>query len=76
MIGPFVCSFLTVIVYTISLSSELSKKIYNVTTGKADDEKIEYKTYMKKYLLYALLTVGVALLNSGITAALGGIVAI
>ena len=76
MIAPFVCSFLTVIVYTISLSSELSKKIYNVTTGKADDEKIEYKTYMKKYLLYALLTVGVALLNSGITAALGGIVAI
>ena len=49
---------------------------FTVRAGKADDEKIEYKTYMKKYLLYALLTVGVALLNSGITAALGGIVAI
>lgn len=77
MIAPFVCSFLTVIIYTVSLSSELSKRIYSITAGKADlGTKIEYKTYMKKYLLYALLTVVVALVNSGITAALSGIIAI
>lgn len=77
MIAPFVCSFLTVIVYTVSLSSELSRKIYNLTVGKSESaEKIEYKSYMKKYLLYALMTVIVALVNSGITAALSGIIAI
>ncbi len=76
MIAPFVCSFLTVIFYTISLSSDLSKKIYDITTGKAEENKIEYKAYMKKYLVYAVLTALVALMNSGITAALGGIIAI
>lgn len=77
MIAPFVSSFLTVIVYTVSLSSELSRKIYDLTIGKKDAaEKIEYKKYMKKYLLYALMIVIVALVNSGITAALSGIITI
>ncbi len=77
MIAPFVSSFLTVIVYTASLSSELSRKIYDLTIGKKDTaEKIEYKKYMKKYLLYAIMIVIVALVNSGITAALSGIITI
>lgn len=77
MIAPFVSSFLSVIVYTVSLSSELSRKIYDLTIGKKDTaEKIEYKKYMKKYLLYALMIVIVALVNSGITAALSGIITI
>lgn len=77
MIAPFVSSFLTVIVYTVSLSSELSRKIYDLTIGKKDTaEKIEYKKYMKKYLLYAIMIVIVALVNSGVTAALSGIITI
>lgn len=77
MIAPFVCSFLTVIVYTVSLSSELSRNIYELTVGKNENaEKIEYKSYMKKYLLYALMVIVVALVNSAITAALSGIIAI
>lgn len=77
MIAPFVCSFLTVIVYTVALSSDLSKKIYDLTVGINENaEKIEYKSYMKKYLLYALMVVIVALVNSGITAALSGIIVI
>lgn len=77
MIAPFVSSFLTVIVYTVSLSSELSRKIYDLTIGKKDTaEKIEYKKYMKKYLLYAIMIIIVALVNSGITAALSGIITI
>lgn len=77
MIAPFVSSFLSVIVYTVSLSSELSRKIYDLTIGKKDTaEKIEYKKYMKKYLLYAIMIVIVALVNSGITAALSGIITI
>ena len=77
MIAPFVSSFLTVIVYTVSRSAELSRKIYDLTIGKKDTaEKIEYKKYMKKYLLYALMIVIVALVNSGITAALSRIITI
>ena len=77
MIAPFICTFLTVIMYTISLSSDLSRKIYNITLNKdIGCEKINYKSYMKKYALYALLIVVVALINSGVTAALSGIISI
>ena len=77
MIAPFICTFLTVIMYTISLSSDLSRKIYNITLNKdIGCEKINYKSYMKKYALYALLIVVVALINSGVTSALSGIISI
>lgn len=77
MIAPFICSFLTVIMYTINLSSELSRKIYNMTLNKdTGGEKINYRSYLKKYALYALLIVVVALINSGVTASLSGIIAI
>lgn len=77
MIAPFICTFLTVIMYTISLSSDLSRKIYNITLHKdIGCEKINYKSYMKKYALYALLIVVVALINSGVTSALSGIISI
>ena len=77
MIAPFICTFLTVIMYTISLSSDLSRKIYNITLNKdIGCEKINYKSYMKKYALYALVIVVVALINSGVTSALSGIISI
>lgn len=77
MIAPFICTFLTVIMYTISLSSDLSRKIYNITLNKdIGCEKINYKSYMKKYALYALLIVVVALINSGVTSALSDIISI
>ncbi|HIZ11398.1 MAG TPA: stage II sporulation protein M [Candidatus Eubacterium faecavium] len=77
MIAPFICTFLTVIMYTISLSSDLSRKIYNITLNKdIGCEKINYKSYMKKYALYALLIIVVALINSGVTSALSGIISI
>ena len=77
MIAPFICTFLTVIMYTISLSSDLSRKIYNITLNKdIGCEKINYKSYMKKYALYALLIVVVALINSYVTSALSGIISI
>ena len=77
MIAPFICTFLTVIMYTISLSSDLSRKIYNITLNKdIGCEKINYESYMKKYALYALLIVVVALINSGVTSALSGIISI
>ena len=75
MIEPFVCSFLTLIIFTIEISYELSKSIYNITVNKNfESEKIDYKKYLKKYLIYALIAVAVALVNSGVTAALSGII--
>lgn len=77
MIAPFVCSFLTLIIFTIEISYELSKSIYNITVNKNfEGEKIDYKKYLKKYLIYALIAVAVALVNSGVTAALSGIISI
>ena len=77
MIAPFVCSFLTLIIFTIEISYELSKSIYNITVNKNfEGEKIDYKKYLKKYLIYALIAVAVALINSGVTAALSGIISI
>lgn len=77
MIAPFICSFFTVIVYAISLSYDLSKKIYNLTTAKSDkQEKIAYKAYLKKYALYAIALIIVALINAAVVAALSGLVSL
>lgn len=77
MIAPFVCSFLTVIIFTISLSSDLSKKIYDITTDKSEKcEKIAYGAYIKKYALYALELVAVSLLNAALVSALSGLISL
>lgn len=77
MIAPFICSFLTVIIFTISISYELSKQIYDITiTKKEVSENIKYKVYLKKYLIYAAFILLVALINTGVTTALSGIITI
>lgn len=77
MIAPFVCFYLTIIMYSISMSYDISKNIYNITIKKENyDEEFEYKTYLKKYLLYAAIIFVVALLNTTIATALSGIVTI
>ncbi len=77
MIAPFMCSFLTVIIYTISLSSDLSKGIYNITVNKNEkNEKIAYGAYIKKYALYALELIAVSLLNAAFVSALSGLISL
>ena len=76
MIAPFVCLFLTVLIYSISMSYEMSKNIYEITVKKSEIEDFNYKTYLKKYLLFALLIVAVSLINSAISGVLNGIIAI
>ncbi len=77
MIAPFVCSFLTVIIFTISLSSDLSKKIYNITANKSEKcEKIAYGIYVKKYALYALELVVVSFFNAALASALNGLISL
>ena len=55
----------------------MSKKIYNLTTAKSDkQEKIAYKAYLKKYALYAIALIIVALINAAVVAALSGLVSL
>lgn len=77
MVAPFVCLFLTVVIYSVSMSYDLSKKIYEITVKKSDmSEEFNYKTYLKKYLAYAGLIILVALINTSICTALNGLIAI
>ena len=77
MVAPYVCLFLTIIVYSVSMSYDLSKKIYNITIKKSDmSDEFHYKTYLKKYLAYAGLIVISALVNTAVCTALNGIISI
>ncbi len=77
MVAPFVCLFLTVVIYSVSMSYELSRKIYNITIKKSDmSEEFNYKTYLKKYLAYAGLIIIVALINTAVCTALNGLISI
>lgn len=76
MVAPFVCLFLSVIIYSISMSYDMSKKIYEITIKKTDITDFEYKLYLKKYLIYACLVLAVALINTAVSTALSGIISI
>ena len=76
MVAPFVCLFLTVLIYSISMSYEMSKNIYEITVKKSEIEGFNYKIYLKKYLLYAALIVVVSLVNTAVSSVLSGIIAI
>lgn len=77
MVVPFVCLFLIVILYSVSMSYDLSKRIYGITIKKSDMfEEFNYKTYLKKYLAYAGLIIVVALINTAVCTALNGLISI
>ncbi|MCH5317769.1 MAG: stage II sporulation protein M [Eubacterium sp.] len=76
MVAPFVCLYLTVLIYSISMSYEMSRKIYDITVKKSEIEDFDYKTYLKKYLLYAALIVAVSLVNTAVSSVLSGIISI
>ncbi len=77
MVAPFVCLFLTVIIYSISMSYNLSKSIYDITVKKSDiSEHFNYRTYLKKYLIYCGMIILVSLINTAVCTALSGIIAL
>ncbi len=77
MIAPFICFYLTIIIYSISMSYRISKNIYNITVRKENiEEEFNYKNYLKKYIIYAIIILLVALFNTIITTTLSGIVTI
>lgn len=76
MIIPFTALFLTVISITIEASSNLSKKLINITNNSDIKEELNIKEYMKKYLIYALFVICAAVLNSLLTFFLSPVVTI
>lgn len=65
LIIPEIALFLTVLIYTINSSSELSKQIYKITTKKSDIiEEINLKLYLKRFMIYGVITIGTSLLNA------------
>ena len=76
MVAPFVCLFLTVIIHSVSISYDISKKIYDITIKKSEIENFNYKSYLKKYLLCAGMLVIVALVNTAVSSVLSGIISI
>lgn len=77
MIAPFAALFLTVIAFTIEISTELSKNLMLLT--KQDDvEKgdIDIKKQVKKYLIFSLVILAVSAINSIMTCLLYSVVTI
>lgn len=77
MIVPFSALFLTVIAFTIEISTDLSKKLL-IITRRNDEEQvnIDIKKHVKKYLIFSLLILVVSAINSAMTCLLYSVVTI
>lgn len=77
MVAPFACLFLTVLIQTISKSYVLSKRIYNITIKKSDTaDNVDYKLYLKNFVMYGLIIILIAFINTGLSQALGTIISL
>lgn len=77
MIIPESACFITVLIYTIKTSSALSRYIYSVTTKKSDMNKdINLKSYLKNFLIYAIIVVAISVINALATYLLSSIITI
>lgn len=77
MIVPFSALFLTVIAFTIEISTELSKNLLILTRQDGNEEiDIDIKKHVKKYLIFSLLILAVSAVNSAMTCLLYSVVTI
>jgi hypothetical protein len=77
MIIPESAALITVLLFTIKTSLELSKKIYNITSKKTDMlEEVNLKTYLKSFLIYGILITIIVAGNSLISYLLNSIISI
>lgn len=77
MIVPFASLFLTVIAFTIEISTELSKNLMLLTKQDSIDKcNINIKKQVKKYLIFSLVILAVSALNSLMTCLLYSVVTI
>ena len=56
MIAPFAALFLTVLIFVIQTSSNMSKQIVDITKNNLD-YKLEVKPTLRKFLIYGLIII-------------------
>lgn len=65
MIVPEITALITVLVFTIKNSNELSKMIYDAATKKSDmTDEVNLKSYLKSFLIYGLIVLVISALNA------------
>ncbi|MGN0535230.1 MAG: stage II sporulation protein M [Eubacterium sp.] len=75
MIVPYTALFVTVITYTMKVSTELSKRIRSLTKGEGE-QNFEMLPYLKKYLILSVVVAAAAAVNAGLTKLLFAVVTI
>jgi len=75
MIIPQGAAVVTIIIYSITTSIALSKSIYDIA-AKGSTVRIEMKSYIKKYMIYAALIALISLLNAFLSFFVGALVKI
>lgn len=76
MLVPYIAMLLTVLAFTIKLSSQLSKQLISITKNNDEPAEFNIKPYIKKYLLLALCIAATALIEASLTALLFTVVTI
>ena len=74
MIVPEGAAIVTTLLFTISLSSRLSKYIVSCTSNKGNIEEIKVKSLLKQYLIYASAVIVIVFINSLLIFLLTGII--
>lgn len=64
LIIPEIAIFSTIILYTICISNKISRSLYNITKNKNTGTEFTMNSYIKSYLIIALLLTLICLLNS------------
>ena len=75
MIVPYIALFMSILSYTISTTSDLSTSLIKLAKGEGSNH-IELPPYYKKYLIYFVMIIAVAVLDSVLTKLLATIVTI
>lgn len=77
MIAPEAAAYTTILVFAIVNSNALSKNIYDLISKKeGTTEEINLKSYLKYFLVYAVIIVFISLINSGCSYLLSSIIRI
>lgn len=76
MIIPESSLFITVLIFTIIKSEDLSKQIYNLTKNSDTTIEINLKSYLKSYLLYAVIVALISIITACTNSLLSSIISL
>ncbi len=75
MVAPEAAAFVTILIYSIRNSTQLSKHIYDLTTKKSDGSAaFSFKNHLKKYAIDTLLVMMISFVNAGAEYLLGQLI--